>query len=104
MQHEFCHVKGNDLLIKLFYNLLLIIFWWNPLCIDLEKELDDLLELRCDLGITKDMNEVEKVSYFRRFLKLQRSHNRKQKVKNNVTSTLLNMKSNGILKQRSILF
>ena len=60
LQHEFCHVKGNDLLIKLFYNLLLVIFWWNPLTYRFRKELDNLLELRCDLRITKDMNEWEK--------------------------------------------
>lgn len=100
LQHEFCHVKGNDLLIKLFYNLLLIIFWWNPLMYRFRKELDNLLELRCDLRITKDMNEVEKVSYLSAILKIAKKSQQETKVKNNATSTLLNMKSNGILKQR----
>jgi beta-lactamase regulating signal transducer with metallopeptidase domain len=64
LKHELEHLKSHDILIKLFYLLLSAVFWWNPVVHKFNKELDWLLELRCDARVTKNMNEAEKRSYF----------------------------------------
>ena len=48
IRHELQHFKSNDILLKIFYHFLVILFWWNPIVHIFRKELDRLLELRCD--------------------------------------------------------
>ena len=45
------------------------------------KELNNLLELRCDLRITKDMNETEKVSYLSAILEIAKKSQQETKEK-----------------------
>ena len=56
-------LRGGDARIKLFFLLLRDLFWWNPLSHLFLRELDALLELRCDAALTQDMDEDEILSY-----------------------------------------
>ena len=31
LKHEIYHIRGGDIIIKVFYNVIKDIFWWNPL-------------------------------------------------------------------------
>lgn len=61
-RHELIHINGHDTWVKLFYLLLEAVFWWNPVVHSFQKELDSVLELRCDakLGIGIDDGDREK--------------------------------------------
>ena len=61
--HEDRHIRGGDAWIKLFFLLLRDLFWWNPLSHLFLRELDALLELRCDAAVTQDMDEDEVLRY-----------------------------------------
>lgn len=46
--HELYHFKMKDLYIKYFFRILCIIYWWNPILVYFEKNLDVFLEIRVD--------------------------------------------------------
>ena len=68
LKHEYQHFKSRDNLIKTFYLLLSIVFWWNPIAPVFLRELDRLLETRCDASVVKRMGEKEKTSYMESLL------------------------------------
>ena len=63
LRHEYQHFKSCDFLIKAFYLMLSVVFWWNPFVHIFQRDLDALLEIRCDEAVTKHMNQSEKTAY-----------------------------------------
>ncbi len=61
--HEYTHFINRDIWIKMFLQIFCFIYWWNPCVYLLQKEIDQALEIRCDLTVTKAMNKEGKVSY-----------------------------------------
>ena len=41
------------------------LFWWNPLVYLLGKDLDQVLEIKCDLAVVKNYSKKETVAYMR---------------------------------------
>ena len=70
LKHECQHFKNRDIWMKLYIRAIVILFWWNPFAHMLESNLNHILEIRCDLDITKDMSEREKLSYLDTILKI----------------------------------
>lgn len=65
IQHEYTHFLNGDLLLKLLVHIYCCIFWWNPLVYFLEKDLDQTLEIKCDLTITEGMSKERKAAYLK---------------------------------------
>lgn len=61
--HEYTHYKNKDLWVKLLCNLFCIVFWWNPIIYLLPKDLNAILELKCDATLARKLTEEEQVSY-----------------------------------------
>jgi len=61
--HEFTHFANHDLYVKMGVSLLCIFFWWNPFVYLLRRNLDEILELKCDLYATAAMTNMEKADY-----------------------------------------
>lgn len=61
--HEYTHFYHKDIALKLLIHLYCCIFWWNPLSYLLEKDLAQLLEIKCDLTITEHMRKTEVADY-----------------------------------------
>lgn len=100
LKHEYYHVKGKDMAIKLFYDLLIVIFWWNPLVYHFRSELENLLEIRCDNSVAENMNDTEKLSYLKAILDVAKYTQDNRLVKRKNMSTLVNTHCKGIVKQR----
>lgn len=100
LKHEYYHVKGKDMVIKLFYDLLIVIFWWNPLVYHFRSELENLLEIRCDNSVAENMNDTEKLSYLKAILDVAQYTQDNRLVKRKNMSTLVNTHCKGIVKQR----
>lgn len=63
LKHEYQHFKSCDILIKAFYSVLTVVFWWNPFVHIFHRNLDRLLEVRCDDAVKKHLTNTEKSTY-----------------------------------------
>lgn len=61
--HEYTHLCNNDILLKELIMALCWIYWWNPIVYLLQKELNQSIEIRCDLSVTRYLNENERADY-----------------------------------------
>lgn len=72
LRHELQHIKSRDIWIKLFYGVIESVFWWNPVSHLFMRELDTMLELRCDGNLTSRLDENEKLDYLSTILRVVR--------------------------------
>ena len=73
-RHEITHIRSHDNLKKLFFLLVEMVFWWNPLAHFSGAEVSTLLELRCDSKVTAEMGERERCEYAALLKKLMDLH------------------------------
>ena len=72
LRHEYQHFKSGDAAIKGFYLFLSMLFWWNPFIHMFIRDLDCLLEIRCDATMSKHMTHGEKAKYMETLLCIYR--------------------------------
>lgn len=63
LRHEYTHFQNRDLLIKMLIHIYRCIFWWNPILYLLERDLAQMMEIKCDLDVTGHMKNQEKAGY-----------------------------------------
>lgn len=63
VMHEIEHHKNEDILIKLFTNVLCALYWWNPLVYLLKKDINQSLEIRCDQKVVQCIDNEKKAEY-----------------------------------------
>lgn len=63
LAHEAQHIRSHDALIKLFFGILSAALWWDPVAFWFRREIDTLLEMRCDAKVTERMDENQKTEY-----------------------------------------
>lgn len=66
--HEFNHFYNHDILVKLLTKLFCCLFWWNPVAYLLSVELENTLEIKCDLTSTALLSKKEKIGYLETIL------------------------------------
>lgn len=63
IRHELNHYRHHDLLYKYFFELLCIIFWWNPVMYLLRDQIGNMLEIRNDFRTTASLSEEDRLQY-----------------------------------------
>lgn len=63
LAHELAHLASGDIWVKGLIRVLCCVMWWNPLVYLLQKNLESVLEYKCDLAVTKPLSEQERVAY-----------------------------------------
>ena len=63
LRHESTHFQKGDLWIKFLLCVFCCLFWWNPAVYLLQKDVEQLLELRCDASVTRNLTKAEKNAY-----------------------------------------
>ncbi len=87
--HEYTHFINRDIEIKTLSHIFCCIFWWNPVVYFLKKDLDQTLEIKCDLTITRTMDKKEAASYLGVIVAVIKNTGKKRKIEQNVISTML---------------
>lgn len=100
--HEFTHLSSGDIWVKLLIRIFCCLMWWNPCVYLLQKDLDHVLEYKCDLAVTKSMDEQEKLTYLQTILAVLSQMERRPLSKANQTlqAGLCGISETTILKQR----
>lgn len=62
-RHEFMHYLRRDLLLQWGMNLIQCLFWWNPITYFVKSAIEQLIELRCDSMVCKNMDDESKLIY-----------------------------------------
>lgn len=68
LDHELTHLHSNDLWVKFIIRLICCLMWWNPCVYLLKRNLDETLEFKCDLAVTRAMSGREKIEYLQTLL------------------------------------
>ena len=78
--HEYTHFLNHDTVVKLLVTLFCMIFWWNPVVYLLQKDLEQTLEIKCDLSVARTLDEQERAAYLRTILSLMKQTGRKHRL------------------------
>ena len=78
--HEYTHFLNHDTVVKLLVTLFCIIFWWNPVVYLLQKDLEQNLEIKCDLSVARTLCGKERATYLRTILSLMKQSDRKHRI------------------------
>ena len=63
MKHEYTHFCNRDGIVKLLTLILCCVFWWNPAVYLLKKDVEQILEIKCDVNATQDLSKKERLEY-----------------------------------------
>ena len=100
LRHEYQHFKSCDILIKAFYLLLTVAFWWNPIVHVFQRELDRLLEIRCDSAMTRRMAKDEKIKYLNLLVSILEYVRTRDSACLSNAATLIEANQSGFMEQR----
>ncbi len=77
LKHEIAHFRNKDLWVKFLLELLCIVYWWNPACYQLKKQVDIIIEVRIDHKVTGSRPE-QNIYYFECILNISRQMTQKR--------------------------
>ncbi len=83
--HELVHIYNNDILAKYFYEIILAVYWWNPVMYFFRNQMNQIIELRTDDLVTVNLSDSEKKDYISTLVKV-----RKFQIKQNTNNRILN--------------
>lgn len=87
IQHEIQHYLNHDLFFKLCIEVLVILFWWNPLLYLLRHHVGNLLELKNDFSVTGHLSKKEKIDYAETLIFAAKEKNKKKHFGLGISST-----------------
>ena len=61
--HEVAHFHNHDTLLQVATRCFCCFFWWNPAVYLLRRDIEEIIEIRCDLTVTKSLSRSEKKEY-----------------------------------------
>ena len=67
--HELNHYLHHDLWKSFFWELVVGIYWWNPLSYMVRRQIKDTAEYANDISLTRDMDELTRTDYMLSLLK-----------------------------------
>lgn len=76
LRHELQHVRGHDLVLKCIFELLFILYWWNPLVFLSRFYFGNVLELRNDLSVIKELSPEGQTDYAESLAETAKQKNR----------------------------
>ena len=100
LSHEWNHFLYKDAWVKLLFYVIRAVLWWNPLLYMLCEDLNQMLEIRCDIRSTRGFNEVEKIKYLDSILSVAKQNETSGKRMPANSVAFVGNNSSGSIKQR----
>lgn len=106
LKHECIHISNRDLFIKYFYELFVIIYWWNPAVYLFRNHVNQILEIRTDEILTSSYNIEQRFDYIETLIKVSEApHFTKRRFSVSFTvesKELLLQRSRNILSKKTV--
>lgn len=102
LDHEIQHIKLHDTFIRVLFLFFTALFWWNPLMHLLQRNLNQMLELRCDAKLIQKYSSEMQYKYLATLLKVLKIQNSPAiaSPKNNTTASFINYSNYSLTRQR----
>ncbi len=78
LKHECVHHYNHDLLTIFLVRLFCCIFWWNPLAYLLRSDVLQMLEIKCDMAVTREMDRSQISEYLTTIVRELKNANNKE--------------------------
>lgn len=79
IKHEMIHYFHGDLIVKIFCELLGIVYWWNPFANMLKKLISNLQEINTDYSVMKGLSDEKKLDYLENLVKVAKDRESSRK-------------------------
>lgn len=76
LEHELFHISNYDIWIKYLYEIVSIVYWWNPVVYIFKKSFNQIIELKADENVVSKLSSSQKIEYVETLLKVGRQINR----------------------------
>lgn len=63
--HEYTHFLNHDIPVKMMVSVFCCIFWWNPVAYLMKADLEQTLEMKCDVSVARYLDTQGKAAYLR---------------------------------------
>lgn len=73
LKHEIVHLYNNDLKIKLICEFIRTVYWWNPYMRILIENITEALELRTDIKVVNQLDDLQKIDYMECLIKIAKN-------------------------------
>lgn len=80
LKHEALHISNLDLFVKYFYEIVIVIYWWNPLMYLFREQMDNVIELRTDEQLIQQLTYEERIEYVQTLVKVRENQIKKRKM------------------------
>lgn len=97
--HECTHFKHHDIFLKLLVSSFCILFWWNPVVYLLKQDLEQILEIKCDMAVASRLSASEKSSYLKTMIAFLQRKPQKQRAPQ-ISTALIGANNAAALKER----
>lgn len=100
LRHEFAHFCNRDILVHILVRMFCCVFWWNPLAYLLKRDVLQLLEIKCDMRATQNMEQEEIAEYLTVIVELLKSMDEKKPFGNEASVQLARKRNDFSLLER----
>jgi beta-lactamase regulating signal transducer with metallopeptidase domain len=77
LSHEITHYYKKDLHMKFLYELLCIVYWWNPIIFLAKDMIATIMEIDTDCKVTENFSDSDRVGYAELLIKVAKSQHPK---------------------------
>ena len=63
LRHEYTHFLNHDFTVTMLSSAFRLVFWWNPAAYLLRRDLEQVLEMKCDITVAAKLSKWEAADY-----------------------------------------
>jgi len=104
LKHEYTHFCNGDLIIKFLVEVFCCVFWWNPAIHLLQKDVDQLLEIRCDICVARYFSKKERVAYMLTILRFLKGKSASESQLLRLVTSIISRGNRENVKERFVFF
>jgi len=75
LEHELFHISSFDIWIKYLYEIVSIVYWWNPVVYIFKSSFNQIIELKADENVISNFDAKERIEYVETLFQVKKQIN-----------------------------